>query len=31
MKAQKPKSNEILNRVLLLNEEQRVLAKLFNF
>ncbi len=31
IKAQKPKSNEILNRVLLLNEEQQVLAKLFDF
>ena len=29
--AQKPKSNEILSRVLLLNEEQQALAKLFNF
>lgn len=31
IKAQKPKSNEILNRILLLNEEQQSLAKLFNF
>lgn len=31
IKAQKPKSNEILNRMLLLNEEQQSLAKLFNF
>lgn len=29
--AQKPKSNEIFNRVILLNEEQEYLAKLFNF
>jgi transposase len=31
IQAQKPKSNEIFNRVLLLNEEQQFLAKLFNF
>jgi transposase len=31
IKAQKPKSKEIFNRVLLLNNEQQVLAKLFNF
>ena len=31
IKAEKPKSNEILNRVLLLSDEQKFLAKLFSF
>ncbi len=31
IKALKPKSNEPFERILLLNDEQRFLAKLFNF
>jgi transposase len=31
IKAQKPKSKDIIKRILLLNEEQKSLAKMFNF
>jgi len=31
VKAQKPKSKEVFEQILLLNDEQKLLAKLFDF